>query len=162
MMNKYYFFYLLWLAPLYLLFLFFQQIAVFNGATKTYEEGETYVSEVIDFDIKQIAAQSNGYVVVRFQPKGGDMIERKLSLSIQMAQQILNTTSLPVRYLKGNYPEIVLMPIYELQKGIAYTNSFISALGFIIVLVIAFFASKFAGKRIREGEVELVIERIDQ
>ena len=160
-MNKYYFFYLLWLAPAYLLFIFIQQIAVYNGATTTFEEGESYISEVIDFDVKQIAAQSNGYVIIRFQPNNSEVIERKLSLSIQMAQQILNASSLPVRYLEGNYPEIVLVPIYELQKGIAFSNSFVAATGLLIVLVIAFFATRFANKRIRDGEVQMVIERID-
>lgn len=77
-MNKYRLLYLFWIAPAYLLFLVVQQGLVHKGTIDTYENGTTYMAEVIDFDIKQIAAQSNGYIVLRFEVDD-KILERKLS-----------------------------------------------------------------------------------
>ena len=162
MMNTYTLLHLFWLMPLYLAFIVFQQLSVYTGTQKTYENGKTYNAEVIEFDIKQIAAQSNGYVVIRFKPEKGDAIERRLSLSIQMAQQIMDKALIPVRYLKGAYPEIVMIPTLELQKSIAMSNATFASLGLIITALISFFASRYALRVSREGAEKLVIERVDQ
>lgn len=59
-MNNYKFLYLFWLLPLYIGALFFQQVSVYYGITDTYENGNSYTAEVVDFEFKQIAAQTNG------------------------------------------------------------------------------------------------------
>ena len=74
-------------------------------------------ADVTDFDIKQIAAQSNGYVVITFPLPDGNQTERKLSLSIQMAQRIIDTQVIPIRYLEESWQPIVMIPTYELQKA---------------------------------------------
>ncbi len=160
-MNKYALLHLLWIFPLYLTFIVFQQVSVYTGTTKTYSNGETYNAEVIDFDIKQIAAQSNGYVVLKFQPNAGDEIEQRLSLSVQMAQQILNSAVVPIRYLKNGYPEIVMIPTYDLQKSISLSNTAFSGLGLLVTMIVCILISRFANKRMRLGAEEIIIERVD-
>ena len=160
-MNKYGFLHLLWIFPLYLAFIVFQQLSVFTGTSKTYSEGETYNAEVIDFDIKQIAAQSNGYVILKFTPSGENEIERRLSLSVQMAQQILNSAVVPIRYLENGYPEIVMIPTYDLQKSISLSNTAFAGLGLLVTFIVTIFISKFANKRLKEGAEVIIIERVD-
>jgi hypothetical protein len=161
-MNKYLLLHLFWLMPLYLAFIVFQQLSVYNGTQKTYSDGATYNAEVVDFDIKQIAAQSNGYVVIRFTPDNGDPIQRRLSLSVQIAQQVMDQPLIPVRYLKGAYPEIVMIPAYELQRSIAMSNATFAGLGLLITALVAFFASRYAVKLNRKGAEQLLIERVDE
>ena len=113
------------------------------------------------FDIKQIAAQSNGYVVLEFTTPDGELVERKLSLSVQMAQRIIDTGVIPIRYLEGSFQEIVMIPTYQLQKETSLSNLAIATIGFLILLAVSVIASRFAMKRVRFGEEELVIERVD-
>ncbi len=161
-MNKFILLHLFWLMPLYLAFIVFQQLSVYTGTQKTYEAGTTYNADVVDFDIKQIAAQSNGYVVIRFTPDNAKPIERRLSLSVQIAQQVMDQPLIPIRYLKGAYPEIVMIPAYELQRSIAMSNTTFAGIGLLITALVAFFASRYAVRMSREGRKELVIERVDE
>ncbi|MEO1023664.1 MAG: hypothetical protein AAFW89_14055 [Bacteroidota bacterium] len=160
-MTKYRFLSLVWILPSYMLFLVFQQLTVHFGAQRTFNDGKSYLGEVIDFDIKQIAAQSNGYVVIRFKPDNEPEIERKLSLSIQMAQYLLDSPNVPVRYLKGAPQEIVLVPTYQIQKSTSLFNSSVAGIGLIATFLFAFFTQRFANKRLTLGEEKLVIERVD-
>ena len=77
---KYRFIFLVWLLPAYLLFIIIQQGLVYQGAKDTYANGVSIAADVTEFDIKQIAAQSNGYVVIKFPNPDGELVERKLSL----------------------------------------------------------------------------------
>ena len=88
--------YFFWILPLYMGFITMQQITVHLGTLQTYEQGVSIAADVTDFDIKQIAAQSNGYVVINFPLPDGTQVERKLSLSIQMAQRIIDTQVIPI------------------------------------------------------------------
>tara|TARA_B100000575_G_scaffold294556_1_gene311496 strand:- start:22464 stop:22877 length:414 start_codon:yes stop_codon:yes gene_type:complete len=120
-----------------------QQITVHLGTVQTYEQGVSIAADVTDFDIKQIAAQSNGYVVITFPLPDGTQSERKLSLSIQMAQRIIDTQVIPIRYLESSWQPIVMIPIYELQKSTSIFNAIIALIGFIITFTAAIFASKY-------------------
>ena len=160
-MNRFYALLFYWIIPLYLSFLVFQQISVRQGTIDTYANGETYNAEVLDFDIKQIAAQSNGYVILKFTESNGNEIEQRLSLTVQMAQQILNTPQIPIRYLRGGYPEIVMIPTYELQKSMTLANAGFSGLGLVITFIIGIFITRFALKKAKTGKEELKIERVD-
>ncbi|MEQ9310148.1 MAG: hypothetical protein RLN90_11905 [Balneolaceae bacterium] len=157
---KYRFLFMVWLLPSYLLFLIIQQGLVYQGAISTYDEGESIAAYVLDFDIKQIAAQSNGYVVIEFNANG-ETIERKLSLSVQMAQRIIDAPVIPIRYKEGNFQEIVMIPTYDLQKSTSLSNMGVALLGFLVLSFFSFLTSKFANKRIKNGDEELLIERID-
>ena len=158
---KYYFIYLVWLLPAYLLFIIIQQGLVHKGTIDTYENGESIAADVLEFDVKQIAAQSNGYVVIEFISPDGNTVERKLSLSIQMAQRIIDTSVIPIRYMEGNFQEIVMIPTYDLQKSTSLSNMGVAFLGFAALAFFSFLGTRFANKNIKYGGDELIIERVD-
>lgn len=153
--------YIVWLLPAYLLFIMIQQGLVYQNTIKTYNEGESIAADVLDFDIKQIAAQSNGYVVIEFIDPDGQRQERKLSLSVQMAQRIIDTGVIPIRYLEGSFQEIVMIPTFQLQKETSLSNLGIATIGFLILTGVSLLATRFARKRIKYGTEEFVIERVD-
>lgn len=159
-MNKYRLFYLIWLLPAYLLVIAGQQAMVYSGSIDTYNNGTTYLADVTDFDIKQIAAQSNGYVIIQFEAEG-EMIERRLSLSVQMAQQILESPTIPIRYQPGAFQEIVMIPTFKLQKSTSLFNLCIALLGVAATLTAAFFIQRYANRKLKSGDETLVIERVD-
>ncbi len=160
-MNKYYFVFLVWLLPGYFLFQGSYQLLVYNGLSNTYTNGESYVADVIDFDVKQIAAQTNGYVVLRFNTRSGELIQKQLSLPVQMAQAIMDSELIPVRYSEQSFNPIVMLPTYELQRSVVSVNMAVSGLGLLATIVVAAFASRFALRRIRDGDEEIEIEHMD-
>ena len=151
--------YFFWILPLYMGFITMQQIAVHFGTLHTYERGVSIAADVTDFDIKQIAAQSNGYVVITFPLPDGNQTEHKLSLSIQMAQRIIDTQVIPIRYLEGSWQPIVMIPTYELQKSTSFLNSIIAFIGFIITITAAIFATKYIHTSKQEN-TDIQIERV--
>ncbi len=158
---KYRFLYLVWLLPAYLLFIIIQQGLVYQGTIDTYENGESIAANVLDFDIKQIAAQSNGYVILSFTAPDGEQIERKLSLSIQMAQRIIDTSVIPIRYVKGNFQDIVMIPTYDLQKTTSLSNMGVSFMGFLALIFVSVLVSRFAKKKASGNDEQFVVERVD-
>lgn len=160
-MNKYKFIYLIWLLPAYFLFQAGYQTLVYNGLNTTYTEGESYVAEVKEFEVKQIAAQTNGYVIITFTTSDGEQIEEKLSLPVQMAQIIMESEMIPVRYSKQSFRPIVMIPVFDLQKNVISVNLAVTTFGLIVTFIVAVWASKYASKRIRSGGEKLEIERID-
>ena len=151
--------YFFWILPLYMGFITMQQITVHVGTLQTYEQGVSIAADVTDFDIKQIAAQSNGYVVINFPLPDGTQAERKLSLSIQMAQRIIDTQVIPIRYLEDSWQPIVMIPTYELQKSTSFLNAIIALIGFIITFTAAIFATKYI-RRFKQENSEIQIERV--
>lgn len=160
-MNKYSYIYLIWLLPAYFLFQAGYQALVYNGLKTTYAEGESYVAEVKEFEVKQIAAQTNGYVVITFNTSDGEQIEEKLSLPVQMAQVLMESEMIPVRYSKQSFSPVVMIPVFDLQKNVISVNLAVTTFGLIVTLIVAIWASKYASKRSRSGEEKLEIERID-
>lgn len=160
-MNKYYCIFLIWLLPIYFLFQGGYQVLAYYGIHNTYDQGESYIASVTDFDVKQIAAQTNGYVVLKFTTSDGLTVEEKLALPVQFAQVIMQSELIPIRYLENSFNPIVIMPIYELQQSVIKVNIGVTSIGAIATLLISFFASKFAFRRIRDGEESLEFERVD-
>lgn len=158
---KYRFLYLVWLFPAYLAFIIVQQALVYTGTLDTYENGVSIAADVLDFDIKQIAAQSNGYVVITFIDPDGNVQERKLSLSIQMAQRIIDTQVIPIRYQEGTFQDIVMIPTYELQKSTSLSNMGVAFIAFSALAFFCFLGTRYANKKIKSGDSEVVIERVD-
>lgn len=151
--------YFFWILPLYMGFITMQQITVHLGTLQTYEQGVSIAADVTDFDIKQIAAQSNGYVVITFPLPNGNQTERKLSLSIQMAQRIIDTQVIPIRYLEDSWQPIVMIPTYELQKSTSFLNAIIALIGFFVTITAAIFATKYIHYSKQEN-TDIQIERV--
>lgn len=161
-MNKYYFIFLIWLLPAYFLFQGGYQVLTYYGIEETYAEGESYVADVLEFDVKQIAAQTNGYVIIRFTTQSGETVTRELALPVQMAQVIMESEQIPIRYLADSFKPIVMLTVYDLQKSVVLVNMAVSFIGLVVTLLVALYASRYAIKRIRHGEQTLKIERVDK
>jgi len=161
-MNKYYFIYLIWLLPVYFIYQFGYQATTYFGIQETYENGESYIATVTDFDVKQIAAQTNGYVVIKFTTSENETIEQQLALPVQMAQVIMESELIPIRYNTDSFKPIVLMPTYELQQSVIKVNLGVTAIGLIATIIIALFSSRYAYRKMKYGEEELKIERVDR
>jgi hypothetical protein len=160
-MNKYYFVYLIWLLPLYFLYQFGYQGVIYYGIQETYDNGESYVAEVTDFDVKQIAAQTNGYVDLKFTTSDGSVVEQRLALPIQMARVIVESELIPIRYNTGSFNPIVMMPVYELQRNMIRVNLAVTAIGLLVTVIIGFRASRYARRKLRDGDDLFEIERVD-
>ncbi|MCP9292072.1 hypothetical protein [Gracilimonas sediminicola] len=160
-MNNYRLLYFFWAVPAYLLFLVIQQGLVYQSSIDTYENGTTYLAEVTDFDIKQIAAQSNGYVDIRFETED-ELIERRLSLSVQMAQELMKTNNIPIRYQKGAFQEIVLYPTFNIQKSTSLFNMSVAFIGLVVTVISGFFVNRYVRRKVAdENDEKFEIERVD-
>lgn len=160
-MNRYKFLYLFWLVPAAFLFLIIHQGTVYRGLTDTYSNGSSYTAEVVEFELKQIAAQTNGYIVLTFETQNGEEIRRKLSLPVEMAGGLQGIRVVPIRFQPGAFQEIVLMPTYETQKNLVWSNILMAFVAFLITFFIALVAHRFARKKMTEKDEQIVIERID-
>lgn len=160
-MNRYKFLYLFWMLPIAFIFLIVHQGAVYKGLTDTFENGTSYTAEVVEFELKQIAAQTNGYIVLRFETQEGDKMQKKLSLPVEMAGGLQGIRVVPIRYQPGAFQEIVLMPTYETQKNLVWSNILMAFAALIVTLFIALTAHRFVQKKLSEKEEKIVIERID-
>jgi hypothetical protein len=147
---------------MYLFFLVSQQAMVYVGAKDTVEEGIHYEADVLDMEVKQIAAQSNGYIVIVFETNSGTRIERKMTLSIQMAQKLLESSKVKLSYRKGGYPEIVLLPTYELQVKTSLFNGAVAFLGLIVTLIAGVRVQKYINRKSAdETGDDFNVERVD-
>lgn len=160
-MNKYRFFYFIWLLPLYFLFMNGYQWMTFQAIDQTYNNGQSYVADVLDFDVKQIAAQTSGYVVLTFETEEGNRVEQRLSLSVQMAQAVMDSERIPIRYQPGTFNEIVILSTYPLQRSVVRVNIIITFIGLLATIVLAFWSTRYANRKIRDGDEPFQIERTD-
>lgn len=152
--------YLVWILPAYMCFIFIQQVLVYKGTIETFENGTTYMAEVTDFDIKQIAAQSNGYVDIRFE-KEDSVIERRLSLSVQMAQNYIEESIIPIRYHKKSFQDIVLTNTYDIQKSTTLINMGVAFIAFGATFIIALFVQRYVNRKLVFDDSKFDIERVD-
>lgn len=160
-MTKYRFIYLIWLLPAYFLYQIGYQSVTYLGLQDTFENGDSYISEVTDFDVKQIAAQTNGYVVIKFTTNSNEIIEEQLALPVQMAQVLMESELIPIRFKADSFKPIVLMPVYELQQSVIKVNLGVTGIGLIVTIIIALYGSRYAGRKLRDGEELIEIERLD-
>ncbi|MEL7833950.1 hypothetical protein [Fodinibius sp. Rm-B-1B1-1] len=160
-MNKYKYLYFTWLIPAAFLFLVIHQAVVYYGVTNTYENGTSYTAEIVDFDLKQIAAQTNGYIVLRFTTHDGQEIQRQLSLPVEMAGELQEIRVVPVRYQADTIQEIVLMPTIDTQKSLIWTNALMAGVALLITFFIGLAAHRFANKKLNESDEQFILERID-
>lgn len=161
-MNKYKYLYLLWLIPFYFLLQFTYQTMNYQGIQSTYENGNSYVANVVDFEVKQIAAQTNGYVVVRFSDQAGETVQQQLSLPVQFAQVIMESELIPLRYDPSSFRPIVLIPIFELQKDVLLVNIAVTLIGLIATIILSVYTSRYANRKVISGDENVEYERIDK
>ncbi|MEX0681436.1 MAG: hypothetical protein WD097_08650 [Balneolales bacterium] len=154
--------FLLWLIPAYLSGMAIHMGAVYHGLKKTYDNGESYLADVIHFEIKQIAAQTNGRITIRFTPDNSAEITKNMSQPIQNAAQLQVAEMIPIRYLENSYQPVVLVPIYEFHKKMVLVNVAVLLVSILITLFIAITAHRFARRKLaRLHNHDPVIEIVD-
>lgn len=161
-MKKIRFLYTIWLLPAYFFVMVFYQWQVLQGLQQTYVQGESLIAKVLDFDIKQIAAQTNGYVDLAFTPSDGQAREQRLTLSVQMAASIMESEVVPIRYLESSFEPIVMTTTYTLHRRVVITNMAMLGLGLIGVFILSIFVTRFVSKRLRSGAKEIVLEFVSE
>lgn len=149
---------LLWLLPAYFAGMIVYQLVVLKGLDRTYTTGESLLATVTDFDIKQIAAQTNGYVDLEFIPSTADTVRERLTLSVQLAAGIMEAEVVPIRYDRESFEPIVMTAAYALHRRVVITNIAMLAFGCLASIAAAVFASRLAWRRAREPKETLLFE----
>jgi hypothetical protein len=144
-------YHLIWLLPAYLLFLGIQQTMVYFGVQKTYNSGHSYVAKVDYYRINNLQAQTNGVVILSFNTKEGNQIRKKLTLPVQMAEEIQDYTNIPIRYLESSFEPIVMIPTYSFQKNMTLIDIGIIIISLVITVGIAIYVERYFAKRGKEG-----------
>lgn len=160
-MNRYKYFYFIWLLPAAFLFLFLHQAFVYYSIQDTYKTGKSYTAEMVEFEYKRIAAQTSSYIVIRFETNQNKSVQRRLSLPVEMAGDLQQIHIVPIRYKPDSFQEIVLMPAYNTQKNLVWTNMAMAGLALLISLIIAGGVHRFISQRLNSKPEELEFERID-
>jgi lambda repressor-like predicted transcriptional regulator len=123
------------------------QLWILNGMNQTYDQGESLIATIEEVDIKQIAAQTNGYVDLRFTPSSGNIIRERLTLSVQLAADVLESEVVAIRYLPSSSKSIVMTTTYDLHKRVIYSNLAMMGFSLLAVLVIAVGGTFFARRK---------------
>lgn len=160
-MSKYRFFYFYWAIPLFLLFMAGQQFFVYQGVIDTYENGTTYLAEVVNFERKQIVTQNSAHIDIEFEADG-ELIERRLSLSMEMIQKLIQSANVPIRYQKGAHQEIVPYPTYTIQKSTSLFNVSVALISFIITAGFGIPVNRYIKRKSQNEKAdEFEVERVD-
>lgn len=150
----------IWLLPIYLTYQLVYQSQVLFSLQQTYNTGEQIVATVEDFRIKQIASQTNGYVVLNFTTADGENINRRLSLPVQLAAPIQNMALINIRYRHGVNQEIVMTPNYRFHRNMVIMNIGILVISALITVLISCKVTTFANKKIADPD-EPQFQRVD-
>lgn len=151
--------YIYWLLPAYLLFQTVYQVQVLRGLEMTYDGGESYVADVVDFRLKNMQAQSNGIIELKFDINSGETVQKRMTLPVQIAAITRQYGKIPVRYLADSPQPIVMIPTYDFHHNMVRINVAILASSLLATLIIGYFVFRWS-RRIRD-EAELKFERVD-
>lgn len=151
----------IWLLPLYVGYQLAYQVNVMYSLHNTYTTGEIIAARVTDFRIKQIAAQTNGFIVLEFTDQAGNHENRLLSLPVQMAAPLMHFGMLDIRYKPSNSHDIVITATYQIHRNMVVVNIAVLTLSFLAVLMIAVWATRLANRRIVQPD-DPVFVRVDQ
>ncbi len=143
-MNKRSLLHAVWFIPILLGGLLAQQLTVYSGIQKTFNEGETYTAFITDFRIKQIAAQTNGFVDLLFHKSDGQEVEQRLSLHAQHASRLIGMNEVEIRYREGATYDIVMITTYEYHRNTVLVNIAVIGLSLFVMIPISIFASRYA------------------
>ncbi|MEX0779129.1 MAG: hypothetical protein WD491_08950 [Balneolales bacterium] len=146
MKKIYYLWYLLWLLPIGLSALGGQQALVYYGIQNTLQNGAEYEAEVVEFEMKHMAAQSNGMIILKFTTDTGEIIQRKLSLPIQNAGMLMESKLLQIKYLESSYQPVIIMPTLWFQTNMVLINIGVILLSVLVTLYASALAHRYANR----------------
>lgn len=153
---------LFWVFPAYLVFLSFHQTAVFYGMKSTLNNGERITANVLDAQIKRIASQSNGWVIVEFKDENSEKQTSKLGLPVNIASKLMMDPELEIQYKADSFVPIVIKKTADLHLNVVLINLAIALISSVSLITIMFFASRFAERKFRtEGKDHPEIIRVD-
>lgn len=154
---------LFWGFPLYLFFITGHQFMVYSGMKSTLDSGQPIEATVVDAQIKRIASQSNGWVILRFTEGGQQApIEQKLGLPVNIASKLMLDPRLDIRYKADSFIPIVILKTADIHINVVLINLSIALVSSLFVAFIAYLASRFAERKVRlQGADKLQIQRID-
>jgi hypothetical protein len=151
---------LVWALPLWLGYQLFYQGTVLYGLQNTYNNGEIVSATVQDFRIKQIAAQTNGYIILDFMPSDGQHVHQKLSLPVQLAAPLMSLPVVDVRFLRSSPQPIVMTPVYRFHRNMVIVNMAVLLLSVMATTLVAIWATRWLTRKIASPD-EPLFERID-
>ncbi len=135
---------LVWLIPAALLVLMIQQGAVYYGINKTFEQGEVHTANITDFRIKQIAAQTNGYVDLQFIDNSGNDVRERLSLHAQHASRLIGSNEVDIRYMPGSTYDIVMIDTFDYHRKTVLINIAVVFFSLVVLTGVSIFGSRYA------------------
>lgn len=151
---------LVWILPVWLGYQLFYQGVVLYGLQQTYNNGEAVSATVQDFRIKQIAAQTNGYIILDFMPSDGQHVNQKLSLPVQLAAPLMSLPLVDIRFLRESPQPIVMTPVYRFHRNMVIVNMAVLVLSVLVTLAIAVWATRRIGRKLTSPS-QPVFERTD-
>jgi len=149
-----------WLLPAYFLFQSIYQIQVLGGLQSTYDNGTSYLAEVVEFRLKNMQAQSNGVIELRFETDTDAIVQKRMTLPIQLAAQVREYGKMPVRYLESSAQPIVIIPTYIFHRNMVRMNVAILLSSLLASIIMGYFVLRWTRKLSKKEE--LVIVRLDE
>jgi hypothetical protein len=101
-------------------------------------------------------AQSNGVIELRFKIKGGEFIQKRMTLPVQIAALTRQYGKIPVRYLADSRQPIVMIPTYKFHLNMVRINVAILISSFLATVGFGFFVIRWA--RRKDPELKIVME----
>jgi hypothetical protein len=123
----------LWIVPVILFGLMVHQAWVVYSVTQTWNDGKAATAEIVDYEMKEMAAQTHGIMTLRIPLPDGHSIEETLSMPAMLATQVRNTEQLEVRVRPGRSQQIVVAELMRTQRRMAMINVIIAGLGAVFV-----------------------------
>lgn len=154
MKRIYYLWYVIWLLPAALAGLGIQQALVYYGIQNTQQNGQEYHAEVIEFQMKHMAAQSNGLIVLQFTPERGDPVVKKLSLPIQNAGMLMESETVDIKYLESSYQPVIILPTLWFHTKMVQINIGVLLLSLIVTVLVSVYTHRYANK-LRSKSIEV-------
>ncbi len=142
-----------------------QQLSVYYGIARTFERGQHHTANITDFRIKQIAAQTNGYVDLQFVDEAGNDVRQRLTLHVQHASRLIGQNQVEIRYLPDTAYDIVITKTYEYHRNTVRVNMSVIGLSLLVLFPICIWASRFAIRRnidAKEGRYEPELEYLNK
>lgn len=150
---------LFWLLPAYLGFLTVYETRTYVGLTSTYSDGASLVAQIVELKLKNMQAQSNGIIEIRFTDEQGAEKKQKMTLPIQLAAQLQPYNMIPIRYLESSSTQVVFVPTYDFHKNMVLMNMAITFVSLLITLWIGFRISKYAFKPTESEKMQAAVEQ---
>lgn len=79
-----------------------------------------------------------------------------------MAQELMESANIPLRYQEGSFQDIVLYPTYQIQRSTSFFNMSVAFIGLVVTIISGLFVNRFVKRKVDDefGD-DFEIERVD-